>query len=219
MLRTVFAVAAVAAVAGSASAQLAQSVHPASTKDTADQFTMVVPATRGTVGTVVTLDIGGANSWDPIFDPSNDVFAIDLAAAIGLPSGSPVTMTAVGWNTFLTTVGESWGREARFYFDDNIAPDGTGLVLRPNASAAPVTGANDTSGGLLDLTSAAIPNIALPNGVLRLEFFESFDDVADAIDANWLAGSQLFIGVAEIPAPGAVALAGIAGLVGLRRRR
>ena len=56
------------------------------------------------------------------------------------------------------------------------------------------------------------------NGILRLEMNESFDDVADAIDANWLAGA-LFIGIAEIPAPGATALFGLAGLAGLRRRR
>lgn len=54
--------------------------------------------------------------------------------------------------------------------------------------------------------------------MMRLEFFESYDDVADGIDALWQVGSILTLDMTIVPAPGALALLGLGGLA-IRRRR
>lgn len=177
-------------------------------------------AVQGRQGAQVQIDISGTQSWDVLGDPSNTVMLIDLAAALGKPAGSQVVMNGIGYHTVQSTVGASWLSEMRMYFDDNVAPDLSGLFLTPGfATGSPGTGTYD-SGGVLKLADVAIPDIVLPNGILRIEFYEGFDDVADAVDGNYLTGSVLTIQTTNTaPAPGALALLGLAGLVGGRRRR
>lgn len=174
---------------------------------------------NGRMGAQRTVDISGISTWDVLGSPNNTVLLVDLAALFGKPAGSTVTMNGIGWHTNQSTVGSSWLSEMAMYFDDNIAPDGLGLFLRPGASqATPGTGTFD-SNGVIKLEGAGIAPIVLPNGILRIEFYESFDDVANAIDGNFLSGSFLTIQTTNVPAPGALALLGLAGLVGIRRRR
>ena len=63
-----------------------------------------------------------------------------------------------------------------------------------------------------------------------LEFFESFDDVADAVDADWsngiagtnpsgLGGLDFSVNVNAIPEPGSLALLASAGIGLIARRR
>jgi hypothetical protein len=85
-------------------------------------------------GIVVDYDISGAQSWDAYAAATNEVHVLDAAALIGLPSGTPVTMNGIGWDVTIETVGGSYLSEARMYFDDNIAPDGTGLFLTPGVN-------------------------------------------------------------------------------------
>lgn len=162
-----------------------------------------------------------AESWDFLEDLSgnpgfNDIRVIDLAAALGYGSGSPVTLTGIAWQVTIETVGASWLSEARAYFDDNVAPDLSGLFLAPGAgNNAPGVG-TFTQGTILKLADAGIPDIFLPDGKLRLEFYESYDDVVGAIDALWLNSTFVF---QAIPTPGALALFGMGGLALARRRR
>lgn len=221
MLRTVVFASVIALAAGSASAVVSVSA-PASTGAKDPSFTMLPQiVSRGALGTVVAFPVAGIQSLDAFGTPGNTVVAFDLAAAAGLASGTPVTMTGVGWDVTLTAAGatgQSWLSELRVYFDDNIAPDGLGLFLRPGAGTNLPGTASFASGGILDLSDAGLANIPMPDGVARLDFHESFDDVAGAVDGTWDAGF-LFIAIAEVPTPGAAALMGLAGLAGLRRRR
>jgi hypothetical protein len=165
----------------------------------------------------VLVSVAGTNSWDLVSDTSNQVLLIDIAAGAGQPSGTPMVMTGIGWNVSLATVGGSWLSEARFYFDDAIAPDLSGLFLRPSSTNAPGS-ASPSSGGVIDLSDNAIPDITLPNGILRIELYESYDDVPDAIDANWTAGN-LTIRAEVVPEPASLSLLALGGLTALRRRR
>lgn len=167
-------------------------------------------------GIQVVVDISGANTWDPVSDPSNEIRIIDIAAAAGLPSGTPVIMNGIGWNTNQTAFGSSWLSEMGMYFDDNIAPDLSGLFLRPGAGSN-FPGTASFSSPVIKLADVLIPDVVLPNGLLRLEFYESFDDIADTIDGTFNPGSTVTVQI--VPAPGALALLGLAGLVGGRRRR
>ena len=172
-----------------------------------------------TTAAYTSFNVAGIASWDARSDPSNVVVNFDIASALGYTPGTSITMTAIGWDVTLTALGASWQSELTAYFDDNINPDGTGLFLRPGAGTD-TPGTGTFTGGPIDLTDNTIPDIVLPNGILRLEFHESFDDVPDAIDGTWDAG-VLRIGTLEaaVPEPTSFALLGVAGLGLLRRRR
>lgn len=179
-------------------------------------------ANAGITTQAVTFNINGVESMDAFGDADNNVFALDLAAALGLPSGTPLEMSSVAWDLRIVTNGASWRSEARMYFDDNIAPDGVGLVLAPGSADQSPGDSVYSSGGLLDLSDAGIPNILLPDGVLRLEFYEGFDDVADTADASYqpiAQGQNSTITIGLTPTPGATAVFGLAGIAAMRRRR
>jgi hypothetical protein len=168
------------------------------------------------VGTVYDFDVSGIGSGDGLGSAGNTVIALDLAAAVGLPSGTSVTMNGIGWDVLLTANGASWLSEMTIYFDDNIAPDESGLFLSPGAGSDGPGEASFSSDGVLKLADVAIPDIVLPDGVLRMEFFESFDDVAGD-DGVWKSG-VLSIQV-TVPTPGSAAILGLGGLAMGRRRR
>ena len=75
-----------------------------------------------------------------------------------------------------------------------------------------------TSGGVVDLVGLALDFNVGGDGNLRMEYFEGYDDYANAIDGYWLNGT-LTIAYEAVPAPGAMALFGAAGFVAARRRR
>ncbi len=204
------------ALAGTAMGQVASTGFSFDTRQPAEPTVDFRPS-LDRAGGQTTISFAGLASWDALGGGSNTVLNIDLAAALGFPSGTPITMNGVGWDVGIETVGASWRSEARMYFDDAVAPDLTGLFLAPGiADGSPGVG-QYSSGGILKLADAQIPNIPLPNGVLRLELFESYDDVAGAIDAFW--SGSIVVQTVEVPAPGVAGLFGLAGLAAARRRR
>jgi hypothetical protein len=174
---------------------------------------------RAATNAIVNFDVTGIDSWDAPGSPNNVIVDLDLAAALGYASGTSITMTSVGWDVTLTSFGASWLSEIGVAFGDQFGP--AQINLRPGAgSNAPGTSTPFSSGGQVQFDSIPLPDIILSNGVLRMEFFESFDDVAGAVDGIWESG-VLSIGTFEpvVPTPGAAAVLGLAGLAGLRRRR
>lgn len=160
-------------------------------------------------------NVAGVNSWDLLYDADNEIYTPNLAVAAGLPAGTALEMIGIGWDVTIATVGASWLNEARTYFDDTINPDGTGLFVTPgSAVGAPGTQAF-SSGGILYLADYGIAPIPLPNGLIRMEFYESYEDYANAIDANWLSGSYTIV---YTPEPGSLALLALGGLALIRRR-
>jgi hypothetical protein len=167
-------------------------------------------------GIVTDLDISGAQSWDDLWDSDNEVRLVDVASAIGLPAGTAVTLNGIGWDVTIETVGISYLSEAQMYFDDQINPDGYGLFLTPGVNDWFPGTATYSSGGIIDLEDNGIPNVALPDGIVRLEFLETFDDYANAVDANYLAMSTLHLDI--VPEPAGLALLGLGTLALIRRR-
>lgn len=196
---------ALALVAGTAAADWSLSAAPANaTWGKAPNLTF---NTR----TDSTFNIGGVNSWDAEGDASNDVGVAAL--------GANRHVTGIGWDTILTTTaagpfGGSWGSEAVMSFGSTAGPAVYLTVYfdQPN----PVANLN-YSNPIVDLVGLGFDFFLQGDGLLVVEFFESFDDAADEIDANWLQGSS--ITVRHVPAPASLGLMAIGGLVATRRRR
>lgn len=191
------AITAIAALAGAATAS------PYFTAANGQQG--IGSTTAGALATI-TIDISGVNSWDLQLDASNEI--------LGQLIGASAHITGIGWDVNLSTVGLSWLSEATMNFEDAL------FLTVGNGDDAPGT-ASYSSGGILDLTSLTTPLdfFLSADGILDIEFFESFDDVADAIDSTFGNGSTIQVQYEVIPAPGAVAMLGLGGIVAGRRRR
>jgi hypothetical protein len=166
-------------------------------------------------GPVCAFNVAGIQSWDALGSPNNTIIILDAAACIGLPSGTPIEMNGIGWDVNLSAFGGSWLSELRVYFDDTLNPDFTGLFLRPGAGSN-FPGTASFANPIIKLVDVAIPNIPLPNGLLRLDFHESFDDVANAVDGQWNSGVLL---IQLTPEPATLSLLGLGAFALLRRRR
>jgi len=150
------------------------------------------PLTQMAGGTTIDIDVSDTQSWDGLDDSSNTILTVPI------PAGKVVT--GVGWDVNLTTVGASWLSEAVFYFD-GMDQDGTGLFLTPGAADG-FPGSGSYFSPVIDLTDNGIPDIPiLGDGLLYIQLFESFDDVADAVDADWTMPSTLTVVYDDPPAP------------------
>jgi uncharacterized protein (TIGR03382 family) len=171
----------------------------------ADMSNAVVSAPRGNT---VSIDLAGIQNWDAAGSSFNETLSVLI--------GANATVTGIGWdNVVIEALGGSWISEARILFADSPI----GLGLAPGvADAFPGTGGPYSSGGILDLASAdpSFPFQVGANGLLNIEFTESFDDVPGAVDSIYLSGT---LTVQYVPTPGALAVLGLGGLVATRRRR
>jgi len=162
-------------------------------------------------GVSVELAVDAVSSWDEFGEPTNVVLTADLADLAGFGSGQGLIVTGVGFDLTLETFMFSWLSEAEINLDDADAPSG-GLTLNP--------GVGDDFSGMDTYTTpltklADEDRFALTNGVLRLEFYESFDDLPGVIDSEWNGTITVQV---VIPAPGGGALA-VCGLLAATRRR
>lgn len=173
---------------------------------TSQTATEIYSAPAGAVATI-TVDISGFNTWDLAGAAVNETLDVAL--------GGDYLVTGIGWNVTIASFGASWRSEATIGFSDSSI----GLQLSPGTDSSPGTGTY-TSGGILDLASIdpTFPFTVGADGILSLEFYETFDDVPNAIDATFLSGSSLQVQYV-VPAPGALAMLGLGGLVAGRRRR
>jgi hypothetical protein len=139
-------------------------------------------------------NLGGIASWDADNDPDNVIE--------NCVSGDSIT--GFGWDLTIETVGASWLSEAvmRYSNSDGDA-DPNWITLTVGIGNDAPGNMNFTSGGILDLTDNALPDIVSnPDGLFMIQFFESFDDVADDIDANYLSGSVNVAGINLVGTPG-----------------
>lgn len=158
----------------------------------------------GRVTFTYTLDVSGLSFNDAQGSVFNE--RINFLLAPG------ALITGIGWDVRLTTIGASWASEAVLRFEDQID------LAVGSLDSFPVSDTHYSSGGVVDLTDAGLSNIRLMDSTLDIEAYDSFVDNGGSGDAYFEAGSLLYIGI-EFPAPGAMGLLGLGGLVLARRRR
>lgn len=169
------------------------------------------PLGEALVIVTATFDVSGISTYDEQGDTDNMVMNEFLA------SGAHIIGAA--FNVQITTFDGSWLSEAEIALQNSDQSDG--VFLTPGAGFD-TDGVNQNfdSGGMMDLASMPVPlDFFLgADGILRIEFYELFDDNIDAIDATF--GSASTVSVQYIvPTPGTAALLGLGGLAAARRRR
>jgi len=148
------------------------------------------------------LDVSGVASWDFQGDSDNVTLLVNV--------GAGANITSISWDVNLTTVAPSWAEENTMGFFGNSVIVNVGLGDAFTVSNANYQGSVNT-------------NITLGgDGILDIEFYEvSFDDIANGIDSFFKDNSSVVISGTgfNVPAPSALALLGLGGLVAGRRRR
>jgi len=136
-------------------------------------------------GSVAEFSAVGVESWDAQLDPDNNVFEVNI--------GAGNAMTGVSWDVGVATVGASWLSEAQVAFT-STSDTASGLFLTVGAGEDDPGDMEFSSEGVLVFADNMIDDVEVDaDGILRIEFFESFDDTADAIDANWRNAAEPFV--------------------------
>lgn len=152
----------------------------------------------------ITIDISGMQFNGSQGSPFNEILSIFVGQSTGI--------AGIAWDVNLTTIGASWASEAVMIFEGQV---NITVADDPN----PVTNMNYNSGGFLYLEDLGIPEITVgADGMLDIEFYESFIDNAGTGDSFFEAGSTITI-TNVTPTPSTLAFLGMAGLISTRRRR
>ncbi|MBL8745963.1 MAG: PEP-CTERM sorting domain-containing protein [Phycisphaerae bacterium] len=163
-------------------------------------------------GFITPFDVTGIGSGDLPGAP------INVVAFVNIGAGNAVN--GMGWDVVLTAFGASWRSEIRVLVTDSTGLGGFNLAPGSANQTPGGPTAYSSNGQILKLANYAIPDVvALGDGLIRLEFFESYDDVAGAFDGVWNSGLLFLQTVREVPAPASVGLLGLAGVGLLGRKR
>lgn len=154
------------------------------------------------------INVQGTPSMEGIGNPLNFVGIYNL--------GANAHITGIGWDVELQTVASgSWLSEMVVNFGSTSAVNVNLTVgIGDNSSGLSFY----SSGGIVDLVGLGLDFNLDGDGLMRSEFFESFNDAPGLIDGLW-KGGFLRIEYTVVPAPSAMALLGMGGLLAARRRR
>ncbi len=173
---------------------------------------VALPAPASTVSTMV-IDISGISTYE--------AFGSSLNTVLNTYLGADSYVTGIGWDVTLSTFGGSWLSEAGINFSDT--DNSVGVALRVGAGSNTTgTGVSFSSGGVVDLVDLDLAFNVGSDGQLRMEFYETYNDVVGGIDATFGAGSFVTIQFSSpIPEPGTYGMMalGLAGLAAFARRR
>lgn len=161
----------------------------------------------------LTVDVGGIDSIGEPGNAGNTVLSFNV--------GAHSTVTGISYTVDLSTYGESWLSEIAMLISDST---GTGGLHFTPAIDEDMPGTASLS-GVANLADFGFDFDVGADGILRLEFYENFDDFAGA-DGRWTAGTITFEidgfdAAAPVPEPASTLLiaGGLAAMAYGRRRR
>ncbi|MDX2018512.1 MAG: hypothetical protein SFY95_12845 [Planctomycetota bacterium] len=155
---------------------------------------------------VTNITLSGIPSFDPFGDANNFVGGVFI--------GANAQIVGIGWDVNLTANSPSWLSELTVAIE-NTSQSG-GVFLAPGTGDDFGGTRTYSSGGIVDLVGLGLNFTLGGDGILRLEFFEGFDDFANGVDGFWNSGT---LSIQWIPTPGALAILGLGGIAAGRRRR
>lgn len=152
---------------------------------------------------------------------SNDEFGAAINEVRTLNIGAGSRLIGIGWDVTIMADSPSWLSEMAVGFGSTAAPFVVKLTVGVGDDE-PGTKAY-SSGGVVDLIGLGLDFAVDPDGLLRLEFHESFDDFAGDWDGQWLAGKLTMQVESMVPEPSTYLLMGLGllgvGLTAARRAR
>jgi len=135
------------------------------------------------------VNVAGAESYGEVGDAGNTVFTFNV--------GAGVTITGISYSVNVTAFSPSWMSEIALNFTDSDQLDGVAFTPAFDTDA-PGTGSYSDSADLVDL---GLSFQVGADGLLRLEFFETFDDF-DGADGIWNSGTiTFFTDAVDVPPP------------------
>jgi len=166
------------------------------------------------VGNFVDVNVAGIQSFGLQGVPGNAIVNVNV--------GANNQVIGIGWNVNVTAFAPSYLSELGVGFTNTAQTAGVNLLVGVGDD---FPGANVpyTSGGVLDLVGLGLNFNVGANGVLRLEFFEDFDDVSVNPDGRWNSGNLTLQLTNAVPVPepstyGLMAL-GLLGVAAAAARR
>lgn len=162
----------------------------------------------------LTVDINGIDSYGIFRSPDNVVLNYNI--------GANAYITNVTYNLNLTAYSPSWLSEMAFAITNSKVTEG--VLINPAFILD--TPGSGTFSDSLDLISEGLDFYVGADGILRLEFYEDYNDPSISPDGRWNFGTITFEYTPEIvnavPEPATALLLGggamLMGLAGRRRR-
>ena len=197
--------------AGAVALLLAGQAHAANTVSGGSSLTGSVGSVAVTPGVLsdTLVDVTGITSIAAQGTPGNIVRTFNV--------GAGASVIGIGWNVNVTAFDPSWLSELVVGFGSSSANEvnlsvGIGDDLPGTATYS--------SAGIVDLVELGFNFNAGADGIVRLEFFEGFNDPEVNPDGIWNSGT-LTIQVAAIPEPSTYAMMalGLLAVGGLARRK
>ncbi len=186
--------------------------------------TAVMAAGTEPTATSASYDLPEVPSWNAAGSAANYVLSYDIGA------GS--ILNSVGWNVVIEAFTPSWRQDLGLQMSASTVGDNA-VWLNPGAGVGSA-GTGTYTSAPVDLGAAGLSFAVLSDGILRLEFFESFDDGVAFQDGVWRSGSvtigytavggaagTLTLNIGVVPEPGTYGLMalGLFGVLGAARRR
>ncbi len=154
-------------------------------------------------GLFIDVDISGAESVDGLGDPDNRIFNIFLTRS--------AVLIGADWNFDYFARSPSWSSQA------NIQLSNSSQTSVHNWDMGDWGGVDNSDPvALVGAEAFDVPLVLDDDGILRLEFYEDFVNDDDVVEGVY---QDSILRIFYTPAPSCLALFGLAGLVGTRRRR